>query len=311
MKMVDPASLGKAKPSPNLATVGSDRFPLSRRSAPRRGPAPRPAVQFGLTVTLLVLAAAAQPAQVTISKNASPTLVAIGEPLTYTLVVTSVDGNSQAVVATDVLPAGLTFLQLIQSGGGSCTTPPVGGTGTVRCDLGDIPHTATRTIAFSVTPTVAEQVTNTACVDWRNPRSEVCSAAQPVVVVDPTRAAIGDFDVFWDASLGSAVVRWVTLEERGTRGFYLERSSDSMGDAGWELLHQAMLPGLIDAPLGGEYRFEDPTVIPGETYSYRLIELEVWGTERTHGPWRVTVSETPDVPGPGPTSGDVAPQAGE
>lgn len=258
---------------------------------------------------LLVFTATVHAAQIAITKSASPTRVAIGEPLTYTLSITSVDGNSQAVVATDVLPAGVTFLQLIQSGGGICTTPPVGVTGTVRCDLGTISHNTTRTIVFSVTPTVAEQVTNTACADWRNPQSEVCTASQPVIVVDPTRAAIGSFDVFWDTSLGLAVVRWLTLEERGTLGFYLERSSDSAGETAWEPLHHDLLPGIIDAPLGGEYRFEDPTASPGETYSYRLIELEVWGTERTHGPWRVTVAESPD--GVEPASVEVIPDNGE
>ena len=82
-----------------------------------------------------------------------------------------------------------------------------------------------------------------------------------------------------------AVVRWDTLQEHGTVGFYVERAE---GD-GWTRLNGGLLPGLIDAPQGGEYWLFDPDVTAG-TYHYRLVELEAWGSERLHGPWAVQVS---------------------
>ncbi|MDG4594843.1 MAG: C25 family cysteine peptidase [Candidatus Contendobacter sp.] len=82
-----------------------------------------------------------------------------------------------------------------------------------------------------------------------------------------------------------AVVRWDTLQEHGTVGFYAERAE---GD-GWTRLNGGLLPGLIDAPQGGEYWLFDPEVTSG-AHRYRLVELEAWGSERLHGPWTVQIS---------------------
>lgn len=81
-----------------------------------------------------------------------------------------------------------------------------------------------------------------------------------------------------------AVVRWDTLQEHGTVGFYAERAE---GD-GWTRLNGGLLPGLIDAPQGGEYWLFDVDAKPG-AHRYRLVELEAWGGERLHGPWEVQV----------------------
>ena len=81
-----------------------------------------------------------------------------------------------------------------------------------------------------------------------------------------------------------ALVRWDTLQEHGTIGFYAERAE---GD-GWTRLNGGLLPGLIDAPQGGEYWLLDPDVTAG-THRYRLVELEAWGSERLHGPWEVQI----------------------
>ena len=81
-----------------------------------------------------------------------------------------------------------------------------------------------------------------------------------------------------------ALVRWDTLQEHGTVGFYAERAE---GDY-WTRLNGGLLPGLIDAPQGGEYWLLDPDVTAG-THRYRLVELEAWGSERLHGPWEVQI----------------------
>ncbi len=48
-----------------------------------------------------------------------------------------------------------------------------------------------------------------------------------------------------------------------------------------------MLPGLIDAPLGGEYLYADPGALPGVDYLYKLIEQEAWGSQREYGPYQL------------------------
>ncbi|MCI5208671.1 MAG: hypothetical protein D3910_07730 [Candidatus Electrothrix sp. ATG2] len=55
-----------------------------------------------------------------------------------------------------------------------------------------------------------------------------------------------------------ALLRWDTLEERGTIGFYVHRRQGTEGD--WTRINNDMLPGLITAPMGepgvGDYFFK-------------------------------------------------------
>lgn len=81
-----------------------------------------------------------------------------------------------------------------------------------------------------------------------------------------------------------AVLAWDTLEERGTIGFYVDRQHDG---SAWVRINNRMLPGLITAPMGGEYRLADPGARSGEIYQYRLIEQEARGSTRTYGPFTV------------------------
>jgi hypothetical protein len=50
-----------------------------------------------------------------------------------------------------------------------------------------------------------------------------------------------------------------------------------------------MLPGLVMAPMGGEYMLADPGALPGTEYLYRLIEQEATGSIREHGPYQVVM----------------------
>ncbi len=85
-----------------------------------------------------------------------------------------------------------------------------------------------------------------------------------------------------------AVLHWDTLEERGTIGFYVERR---LAQGNWERINQKLLPGLITAPMGGEYQLADPTARGGEYYQYRLIELEAHGNEQTYGSFSVEINK--------------------
>lgn len=81
-----------------------------------------------------------------------------------------------------------------------------------------------------------------------------------------------------------AVLRWDTLEERGTIGFYVERQ---IANGEWERVNNDMMPGLVMAPMGGEYMLADPGAQPGAEYQYQLIEQEANGNTRVYGPYRV------------------------
>ena len=87
-----------------------------------------------------------------------------------------------------------------------------------------------------------------------------------------------------------ALFTWDTLEERGTVGFFAERSTDSEK---WESINNTMLPGLI-SPIGGEYLLVDPVAESGIEYQYRLIEIESNGSRQTYGPFVLQI-EAPDA----------------
>ncbi len=79
------------------------------------------------------------------------------------------------------------------------------------------------------------------------------------------------------------VLRWETLEERGTVGFFAERQ----GSGGWVRINSEMLPGLIASPMGAEYWLADPLARAGDGQTYRLIEVEARGTTREYGPFHL------------------------
>ncbi|HSO83527.1 hypothetical protein, partial [Thiocapsa sp.] len=86
-----------------------------------------------------------------------------------------------------------------------------------------------------------------------------------------------------DGDGGVAVMRWDTLEQRGTLGFYVEREAAD----GWVRINGDLLPAIVAAPMGAEYLLADPGARPGETHRYRLIEMEVQGVTRTYKPYQL------------------------
>ena len=66
---------------------------------------------------------------------------------------------------------------------------------------------------------------------------------------------------------------WATQEQRGTVGFFAERSDGGV----WSAVNTEMLPALIAAPMGAQYWLVDPGVQLGDDAQYRLIEVEATG----------------------------------
>jgi uncharacterized repeat protein (TIGR01451 family) len=105
-------------------------------------------------------------ADLAVTKTA-PASVPFESNLSYSITVTN-NGPSPAENAslTDVLPAGTTFVSLAAPAGWSCTTPAVGGTGTVQCGIDPLPAAAPATftlVVHAVAPSPAT-INNTASV---------------------------------------------------------------------------------------------------------------------------------------------------
>jgi hypothetical protein len=77
------------------------------------------------------------------------------------------------------------------------------------------------------------------------------------------------------------VLVWETQEQRGTVGFFAERSQGGT----WTPVNTKMLPALIAAPMGAQYWLVDPGVQLGDDAQYRLIEVEATGQTNKYGPF--------------------------
>ena len=99
-----------------------------------------------------------------------------------------------------------------------------------------------------------------------------------------TLASIAAFGAMVES--GRVVLHWETSFELGTAGFHVERLDPLSGD--YVRLNDTLLPALITSPQGGRYTFVDPDAWPDKTYTYQLVEQEVWGSARVHGPYTVT-----------------------
>lgn len=106
-------------------------------------------------------------ADLSITKTAEPT-VNVGDDLTYTIDIANAGPTgATALVLSDALPTGITFVSLTFPAGWTCTTPSVGANGTVTCNLAALASGATSgplLLTGTVTPAATGTTTNTATI---------------------------------------------------------------------------------------------------------------------------------------------------
>ncbi|MFZ0417401.1 MAG: C25 family cysteine peptidase [Candidatus Sulfotelmatobacter sp.] len=90
----------------------------------------------------------ADSADLSVTNTASPVPVQAGNNITYAQVVTNAGPSTAAVASlTETTPANTTYQSIVIAAGWSCTTPVVGGTGTITCTN---PSVATGSASFTV-----------------------------------------------------------------------------------------------------------------------------------------------------------------
>ena len=104
-----------------------------------------------------------------VTKDDTPDPVTAGTDLTYTMTATNQgSAPAQNATLTDPLPANTAFVSIAAPAGWSCSTPPVGATGTVSCTIGSLAAGASGsfTVVVHVDPTTPRftSISNTASV---------------------------------------------------------------------------------------------------------------------------------------------------
>ena len=135
-------------------------------------------------IALFAMQAAAQTADLLISKSGTESATA-GEPIVYSIYVfDSGPADAQNVTVTDALPAGTTFVSLSASTTQfTCSTPAVGAGGTMQCTASVLANQADTSFTLSVKTSAGApsgSVTNTATITSSTPDGNPSDNSSPV-----------------------------------------------------------------------------------------------------------------------------------
>lgn len=75
-------------------------------------------------------------------------------------------------------------------------------------------------------------------------------------------------------------ITWTTESEVNTSGFNVFRSTSRDGE--YTQINTSLIPSQADPVLGGKYSYQDDQVAPGQTYYYKLEEVETTGSRTTY-----------------------------
>jgi uncharacterized repeat protein (TIGR01451 family) len=238
------------------------------------------------TSSASTLVGAATAADVEIVKTPSANPVRTADTENYTLRVTN-NGPATAtnVVATDPLPANMTYVSAVTSRGGPCTY--TAGTRTISCPIGTLTNgqVAAITVRVTIDAAASGQTLNnvaTVAATQTDPVPANNSSAAPIVVVSATAATM--FNVQALQSNGTTDVRWNTSWERNNLGFNVYREAGAARvRVNKSLIAGSTLVVGTEAPAGFSYRWTDRKPVPGAVYWIESVDLD--GTRKLHGPF--------------------------
>jgi uncharacterized repeat protein (TIGR01451 family) len=222
----------------SLALMGSSCAP-----APTKPPPPENTASADLSVT----------------KTDSPDPVVSGSNLTYTLTVANAGpDDSQNTALSDDVPAGTTFVSVAPDPAFSCTTPQVGGTGTVTCNAsGALPSgvSATFTVVVQVNASAPPglPISNHATVstDTTDPNPGNNAATEPTSVVGaPADLSMTKSDAPDPVAAGTNLTYTITLHNNGPNAAQNVTMSDAV-PAGTTFVSVAPEPALCSTPPPG------------------------------------------------------------
>ncbi len=112
----------------------------------------------------------------------------------------------------------------------------------------------------------------------------ICAGQNWLIPVELTSFAAQVID-------GQVVLSWSTATETENLGFHLFRSTTIT--EGFQRINSDLINGTGSSDRSQHYTFTDKNVQPGQTYYYKLADVDYSGNMRFHGPISVTVEAVP------------------
>lgn len=220
-------------------------------------------------------------ADLAVTKDGTPDEVADGETLVYTLEVTN-NGPDPAtnIVLTDTLPAEFTNPHFSEAG---CS-----GSGNVVCNLGSLdPDQST---SLSITGTVqgaVDSILSTVVVSAaENDPNLTNNNASEITTIKTTAVELRWFRA--EADEHHITLEWQTDSEINSEGFNVLRSESENGT--YTQINPTLIAAEGSLGVGAAYQFIDSNVVKGQTYWYKLEEIDSFARLTHYGPVSATSS---------------------
>ena len=126
------------------------------------------------------------------------------------------------------------------------------------------------------------------------PDFSLTAASASTVRLLPTVVELSSFTA--TSTESSIKLRWETESEANNAGFYIYRAESENGD--YIKITSTLILAKGSTTQGASYEFTDTEVQKLKTYYYKLEDIDLLGTSRTHGPVHSTVgvTETTTIP---------------
>lgn len=226
-------------------------------------------------------------AELAVTKTASPQNVAVGDALTYTVSVRSVENRlspAENVTITDTLPHGVRFVSAAPATGSCATAPAPGsitGPGNDRliCNLGTLLRGATTSATIVVRPqaaTAASTITNRVTVSTTTPGDNPANnsaEADATVGLPPIDLIINKSDTVDAVTLGSTTDYVILVSNSGPSDATNVVVTDNLPSSGLSYVSHQLVPnqGSCSFPSPGQLQCNLGRVEPGSAAARRII----------------------------------------
>ena len=224
---------------------------------------------------------------VSVTKTTGSPTVNVGDTISYTLTVSNA-GNGEGPTAinvqlSDTLPPNTTFVSLIQNSGPApdspCSTPLVGGTGTVSCFFSTLASGASATFTLVIRVGDTTSVTNTVTASTDSPDSDLSNNTASVTTSVNTSADVGVTNSGpATATAGSNLTYTVTVTNAGpSTAADASRASRALAPASTVTLTDVLPPNTTFVSLtqtsGPTFSCATPAVGAGGTITCTIATL--------------------------------------